>query len=501
MTSSDTSSTPILDDLIENNAVAEKTRFETDIDLFLKTEDERSALKLWLERLTAIEDLSRLDGLTEGLALDIAALDELINEQLKVILHHPKLNKLEASWRGLELLIKACEESKKIKIKVLDITWREITRDIERALEFDQSQLFNKVYSEEFGTPGGEPYGVLIADYEVQHRPTQAHPYDDTQTLHTLSQIAAAAFAPLILGTSPSFFGLENFEKLNVTLNYDQIFQQHEYIKWRAYRDTEDSRFLALVLPRILLREPRRWQNTSYHQLPLDADTDNYLWGNACFAMGAILIREFNSVGWFSHIRGAPRDQLSGGIVTDLPESYFKSDAPNVALRPVTDMIITDQMEKELGELGFIPLCQSYDTPFASFHGNFTTQKPKKMQDPGATINARLSAMLQHLLCASRFAHYIKIMVRDKVGSFFSASDCQTYIHNWLTDYISGNDNLDWDMQSKYPLRDAQVQVFERPDKPGVYSSVIHLKPHYQLDQMVSELKLTTELSALASSK
>lgn len=500
MTSTDSSqsaNTPLLDTI----EVAEKTRFESDIDLFLTTDDDRDAVTLWLERLTAIEDLSLLDDLNEALALDIATLDELINEQLQAILHHPKLNQLEAAWRGLELLIKACEDSKKIKIRVLDITWREITRDIERAIEFDQSQLFNKVYSEEFGTPGGEPYGVLIANYEVQHRPTASHPYDDTATLHTLSQISAASFSPIVLGASPGFFGLENFERLNITLNYEQIFKQHEYIKWRAYRDTEDARFLALTLPRILMREPRRWQNTSYHQFQMDADTDNYLWGNACFAMGAILIREFNNVGWFSHIRGAPRDQLSGGIVTDLPQSYFKSDAPLIALRPITDVIVTDQMEKELGEHGFIPLCHSYDTPFASFHGNFSTQKPKEMQDPGATINARLSAMLQHILCASRFAHYIKIMVRDKVGSFFSAQDCETYIHRWLTDYISGNDNLDWDMQSKYPLRDARVQVIERPDKPGVYSSVIHLRPHYQLDQMVSELRLTTELSTMASAR
>ncbi|MCG8311951.1 MAG: type VI secretion system contractile sheath large subunit [Pseudomonadales bacterium] len=500
MTSSDSpqaSDTPLLD----NIEVAEKTRFETDIDLFLKVDDDQKALALWLHRLTYIEDISRFDSAVDVLAMDIAALDELINDQLHAILHHPKLNKLEAAWRGLELLIDACEDSKKIKVRVLDITWREITRDIERALEFDQSQLFAKVYSEEFGSPGGEPYGVLLGDYEVQHRPTAGHPYDDVATLHTLAQIAAASFAPLVLNASPTFFGLDSFERLNITLNYDQIFQQHEYIKWRSYRDTEDSRFLALTLPRILLREPRRWSNTSYHQFQMDADTDNYLWGNACFAMGAVLIREFNNVGWFSHIRGAPRDHLAGGIVTDLPISYFKSDAPNVALRPVTDVVLTDQMEKELGEFGFIPLCHAYDTPFASFHSNFSTQKPKVMQDPGATINARLSAMLQHILCASRFAHYIKIMVRDKVGSFFTANDCETYIYRWLTDYISGNDNLDWDMQSKYPLRDAQVQVFERPDQPGIYSSVIHLKPHYQLDQMVSELKLTTELSALASSR
>ena len=495
--SSQSSETPLLDAI----EVAEKSRFDTDMDLFLQTEDDHRALTLWLERLTAIEDLSKLEDLNEALALDMAMLDELINEQLKAILHHPRLNQLEAAWRGLHILLKASEDSKKIKVRMLDMTWREVTRDIERAIEFDQSQLFNKIYSEEFGTPGGEPYGVIIANYEVQHRPSAGHPYDDTATLHTLAQIAAASFSPIILGTAPGFFGLDSFERLNITLNYDKIFQQHEYIKWRSYRDTEDSRFLALTLPRILMREPRRWQNTSYGGLQLDADTDNYLWGNACFALGAILIREFHNVGWFSHIRGAPRNQLAGGIVTDLPVSFFKSDAPQVALRPVTDVIITDQMEKELGEHGFIPLCHCYDTPFASFHGNFSTQKPKKYKDPGATINARLSAMLQHILCASRFAHYIKIMVRDKVGSFFSASDCETYIHNWLTDYISGNDGLDWDMQSKYPLRDAYVKVMERPDKPGVYASVIHLQPHYQLDQMVSELKLTTELSTMASGK
>ena len=494
-TDSSHSDTPLLDTL----EVAEKSRFESDLDVFLRENDAKKALKIWFSRLSCLPTLKHVPDPQALLGLDIADLDDLINEQLKVILHHPKLLQLEAAWRGIDLLTKIADESTRVKVKLLDITWKEVTRDIERSLEFDQSNLFQKIYSDEFGTPGGEPYGVIICNYEVQHRPSSGHPFDDMSTLHTLAQIAAAAFSPFILGASPAFFGVNKHEELNATLNYEQIFKQHEYIKWRAYRDTEDSRFLALALPRILMREPRRHELSTFEGISLKPDTDTHLWGNAAFALGIILIREFNNVGWFSHIRGTPRDNIGGGLVVDLPIVSFKTDRPEVALKPITNTIITDELEKVLGDQGFIPLCQCYDTPFAAFHSNYSTQKPKLLDSAAANINARLSAMLQHILCASRFAHYIKVMIRDKVGSFFSAQDCESFLQRWLTDYITGTDGLDWDMQAKYPLRDAKVTVIERPDKPGFYNSIIHLKPHYQLDQMVSELKLTTELAAVAS--
>jgi type VI secretion system protein ImpD len=231
----------------------------------------------------------------------------------------------------------------------------------------------------------------------------------------------------------------------------------------------------------------------------MDRGTDAHCWGNAVFAFGTVLIREFGNTGWFSHIRGTSRNHLGGGLVTDLPRIHFHTDVTGVAAKPITSVIVTDELEKMLVEQGFIPLCQCHDTPLAAFHGNSSTQKPRTYDSTPANINARLSAMIQHILCASRFAHYIKVMIRDKVGSFFSAAECETYLQRWLREYVAGSDGLDWEMQARYPLRDARVTVMERPDKPGFYNSIIHLKPHYQLDQMVSELKLMTELAAVSA--
>ncbi len=497
-TSKTSSETPLLDTI----EVADKSRFETDLDLFLREQNPKRSLALWLTSLSG--NTHPQSQLITTLASDIADLDELITDQINAILHAPKFQAMEARWRGLKLLTDETPHSKKCKVKVLDITWKEICRDQEKALEFDQSQLFQKVYSEEYGTPGGEPYGLIIGDYEVSHKPSRAHPNDDMATMKSLSQIAAASFSPIILGVAPALFGVDQHADLNITLNYEQIFKQDEYIKWRAFRDTEDSRFLGLVLPRILLRAPWRTKSSAFEGISYiedagHADARNYLWGNAAFAFGMIILREYNSVGWFSHIRGTPRNHLGGGLVSQLPVVNFDSDAPNVAQKPVTNTIITDELERELSEHGFIPLCQCYDTPYASFHSNASSQKPKQYQSPTATINAKLSSMLQHILCASRFAHYIKVMVRDKVGSFMSAAECETYLERWLSEYVTGTGGLDWEMQARYPLRDASVSIIERPDKPGCYNSIIHLRPHYQLDQMVSELKLTTELTSAAT--
>lgn len=490
--------TPLLDTI----EVAEKSRYESDLDLFLRERNQKRALTIWLKYLSG--NVHPQSELSTALANDIADIDELITDQLNAILHAPKFQAMEARWRGLKLLVDESIRSKKTKVKLLDITWKEVCRDQEKALEFDQSQLFQKIYSEEFGTAGGEPYGLIVGDYEISHRPSKQHPNDDMATVKSLSQIGAAAFSPIILGAAPALFGVDHHAELNITLNYEEIFKQDEYIKWRAFRDTEDSRFLALTLPRVLLRAPWRTKHSSFEGITFredsgHSDNRNYLWGNAAFAFGFIVMREYNAVGWFSHIRGTPRNQLAGGLVSNLPIVNFESDAPNVAQKPITNTIITDDLEKELGDFGFIPLCQCYDTPYASFHSNYSAQKPKQYQSQSATINAKLSTMLQHILCASRFAHYIKVMVRDKVGSFMSAEECENYLQRWIAEYITGTGGLDWEMQARYPLRDASVSIAERPDKPGHYNSIIHLQPHYQLDQMVSELKLSTELAVGSS--
>ena len=265
-------------------------------------------------------------------------------------------------------------------------------------------------------------------------------------------------------------------------------------------KDKSDSQFIGLTMPHILMRLPYRKTPGSYkgiffHEHSGSEGRENYCWGSAAYAFGAIMIREFANVGWFGHIRGVPRNQIGGGLLTNLPYDMFDSDADDIAVKPVTDIIITDIKERELSDLGLIPLCQCYDLPFAAFYGNQSLRKPARQSSREAEVNARLSAMLQHVLCGARIAHYIKIIIRDKVGSFISAEECEDYLREWLFKYTTGREDLEWEEQARYPLREAAVKVREHPEKPGDYICVIHLRPHYQLDHMVSELELVTELA------
>ena len=472
----------------------------TSIDDFLSELDDKKALTYWLSEFEPSSQITCREDIIHALHRSIADIDELINEQLNAIIHNEKFQKLEASWRGLWFLVLQVESAHNIKIKVLDASWADVTKDIARALEFDHSQLFHKIYSEEYGTPGGEPYGVLVGDYEISHRVSDKHPHDDIATLEGLAQIAAASFSPFIASASSELFGLDEFSTLGQPLNLQAIFAQQEYIKWRALRDKADSRFVGLILPRILMRLPYRTTKGSYNGLyfrenSATAGNENYLWGNAAYAFAGILIREFTNVGWFGHIRGVPRNQVGGGLIATLPVDYFDTDADGIVNKPVADVVITDRLEREISDLGLIPLCQCYGTPFAAFYNNQSVQMPKRQDSKEANVNAKLSSMLQHVLCGSRVAHYIKVMIRDKIGSFITAAECEDFLQKWLHQYTTGREDLEWEEQARYPLREAAVRVQEHPDKPGIFLCVIHLKPHYQLDQMVSELELVTELA------
>lgn len=470
------------------------------LDGFLAEEDYINALVYWLEEHEVTSQLKTVNSITHVINRRISEIDDLINEQLNVIIHNCKFQKLEASWRGLWYLAVQAEGALNIKIKVLDVSWKEVVKDIARSLEFDQSQLFQKVYSEEYGTPGGEPYGVLIGDYEISHRISKKHQYDDIATLEGMAQVAASSFAPFIAGASYELFGLDSFSSLSTPINLRTVFAQKEYVKWNSLREKIDSRFLGLTVPRILMRLPYRtkpgtYKGVYFYEKSASSEHENYLWGNASYGFAAILIREYANVGWFGHIRGVPRNHIAGGLLTNLPVDSFETDAEHVAHKPVTDVIITDTKEREISDLGLIPLCQCYDMPFAAFYNNQSVQMPKAHDSKEANINAKLSGMLQHVLCGSRIAHYIKVMIRDKVGSFVTANDCEDFLRDWLFKYTTGRDDLEWEEQARYPLKEAAVQVKEHPAKPGSYVCVIHLKPHYQLDQMVSELELVTELA------
>lgn len=428
----------------------------------------------------------------------IARIDELVSRQLNAILHHPRFQGLEASWRGLRYLVEEAEEDESIKVKVLNASWKELARDAERAVEFDQSQLFRKVY-DELDAPGGEPFGVLIGDYQLRHRPASDHPTDDLETLASVSQVAAAAFAPFIAGAEPAFLGLTGFSQLERPLDLGGILDQTEYIKWRSLRDAEDSRFIGLTLPRVLMRLPwpddgSRPDGFRFREEVEGPDRSAYLWGNAAYAFGAVVVRAFIDSGWLAEIRGAKRGEEGGGLVTGLPVHCFSTDRSGVALRSSTEVMVGDHQEKELGELGFIPLCHLKDTVYCAFYGNQSVQKPRVYAELAPTMNARISSMLQYMLCVSRFAHYLKVRMRNKVGSFTEASAIEDDLNHWVHDYVAPDSDASQEVKARYPLREAHIEVREREGKPGNFRCVMRLVPHYQLDAVSATVELKTEL-------
>ncbi|MDX1811648.1 MAG: type VI secretion system contractile sheath large subunit, partial [Gammaproteobacteria bacterium] len=430
----------------------------------------------------------------------IARIDQKLNRQLNAILHHPKLQQLEASWRGLQYLTFQADEEENIKIRFLDVNWVTLDKDMDRAIEFDQSALFRKIYNNEFGTAGGEPFGVLLGDYYVTHRPSADHRTDDLLALQEISQVSAAAFAPFIASADPKLFGVDDFAGLGLPVNYEAVFSQAEYRKWNAFRETDDSRFVGLTLPRVLMRKPYEYDSFRSDRFNFSEDVSSpdgqhYLWGNAVYAFGAVLMQSFASNAWFTNIRGSNAGVGGGGIVSDLNVPSFKTDKEGVALKYATDVLVTDLSEKTLSELGFIPLCHSKDTEYAVFYSNQSVQGATSYSDEAAEINAKISGMLQYIMCVSRFAHYIKVIGREKIGSFFSASECEDYLYKWLLSYSTASTSGTEEHLAKYPLSEAKVEVNEIIGKPGAYSCTIHLKPHMQLDEMVSAVKLVTELS------
>lgn len=469
------------------------------LDAFLASDDLNHGLSAWFG--PAWNDL-RGDphAIRAAIDRDIAEIDELMTEQVNAILHDARFQRMEASWRGLRFLVEQCGDQDDNHIRVLTASWAEVCRDFERAVEFDQSALFQKIYSEEFGMPGGKPYGALLCDYAVVHRPLKGRNTDDIAALRGLSQVAAAAFAPAIVGADPAFFGLETFRELSMPQDLGSVFRQAEYQRWRRFRETEDARFLGLALPRVLMREPHGDDGFARHGFRYREDTDGltlsqHCWGNAVYAYGSVLIRAHQQSGWFADIRGTRHDAPGGGRVEGLPVPDFATDAPGKAPKFAVEVALSASLEKELDDLGFLPVGRCKDTPYLVFHGNQSVQHTPDFDNPAAAANARLSAMLRYMLCVARFAHYVKVQVRDRVGSYTTAEGCETTLQNWLLSYCLGNDDASIDLKARYPLREASVQVRDAPGKPGTYACTIHLKPHFQLDQVFSSFKLVTELN------
>lgn len=466
---------------------------------FLRETDIARALVDWFGADSPVLRLPA-DRICALLDRDIAEIDDLLTRQVNVILHHRRFQQIESSWRGVAFLVEQADGIEDAVIRILNATWPELCRDFERAIEFDQSTLFNRVYNEEFGMPGGLPYGVLICDYAVTHRPTRERPTDDVSCLQSLSQVAAAAFAPVIIGADPALFGLETFREMGLPVDMKAAFRQDEYIRWQKLQASEDARFLGVVVPRVLMRAPYSDvpENRFGFRYREDEDglrLEDHCWGNAVYAFGSVVLRAYGQYGWFADIRGAQRDVLGGGLVDGLPVPEFATDSSGVAIKFPGEVAISDRLEKDLDDLGFVPLNRCKDTPYLVFYGNQSVQKSAQYDSVMATANARLSSMLRYMFCIARFAHYLKVQVRDRIGSFITPEKCETDLQRWLHGFCIGNDDASIQQKARYPLREANVTVKESPGKPGTFLCIIQLRPHFQLDQVFSSFKLVTELA------
>ena len=470
------------------------------LDRFLGAETSGEALAIWLGWPPGKPRDVEIGNVARMLNRQVAELDALLNRQVNAIIHHPAFQKLESSWRGLAYLIGQADEDEHIKVRVLNVSWKELARDAERAIEFDQSQLFRKIYEEEFGTAGGEPFGVLLGDYEIHPWPSAEHPVDDLATLEAVSHVAAAAFAPFVAAIHPSLLGLNQFAGLEQPMDLGRTMGQKEFLKWRKFREQEDSRFVGLTMPRVLMRLPyadddSRMDGFRFEEKVAQPDLGNYLWGNAAYAFGTVLMRAYAASGWLADIRGVEEGKDSGGLVNGLAVHSFSTDKQGIAPKCSTDVIVTDRQEIELSQLGFIPLCHCKDTEYSAFHASLSAQKPKEYDDTVASTNARMSAMLQYTLCVSRFAHYLKVAARDKIGAFTEAEEVEDFLYRWLQNYVTSDSQANADVKARFPLREASVSVREHPGKAGGYVCVAHLWPHLELDDLAAALRVRTELT------
>ncbi|WP_444993976.1 type VI secretion system contractile sheath large subunit [Aliikangiella sp. IMCC44359] len=435
-------------------------------------------------------------NLTVTINAAINAIDETLSKQVSAIMHNEKFQKLEGSWRGLHHLISNSETGSGLKIRMMNISKKELSKDLSKAVEFDQSQTFKKIYESEFGIAGGEPYGALIGDYEFSSHP------DDIDLLSNMSNIAAAGFCPFISATAPQMFGFDTFTELSKPRDLEKIFDTPEYIKWRSFRESEDSRFVTLTMPRVLARLPygastKPVEAFNYEEASLNengqhlaSEHDSYCWMNAAYTMGATLTKAFSEYSWCTSIRGAE----GGGKVEGLPSHVFMSDDGDTDQKCPTEIGITDRREAELSKLGFLPVCHYKNTDYAVFFGAQTTQKPKVYDDPEATANAAISARLPYIMATSRIAHFLKVMARDKVGSFMEADEAERWLNKWIQKYVNATPGASAEMKARYPLADAKVEVKEVPGQPGVYNAVAYLRPWLQMEELTASLRLVANI-------
>lgn len=425
----------------------------------------------------------------------IAEIDRKLSQQINVILHNEEFQKLEGAWRGLHYLVNNTETDEMLKIRFMPISKKELGRTLKRhkGTAWDQSPIFKRVYEEEYGQFGGEPIGCIVGDYHFDHSPP------DVELLGEMAKISAAAHCPFISGADPSLMQMDSWQELSNPRDLSKIFTNTEYAAWRSLRETDDSRYLGLTLPRFLARLPYGARTNPVDEFDFEEDTEganhnNYTWANSAYAMAANINRSFKEYGWCTSIRGVE----SGGAVEGLPTHTFPTDDGGVDMKCPTEIAISDRREAELAKNGFMPLVHRKNSDFAAFIGAQSLQKPAEYDDPDATANARLSARLPYLFACCRFAHYLKCIVRDKVGSFTSRIEMEDWLNTWIMNYVDGDPaNSSQETKARKPLAAAEVQVAEIEDNPGYYAAKFFLRPHYQLEGLTVSLRLVSKLPSL----
>jgi type VI secretion system protein ImpC len=441
----------------------------------------------------ALSDTALLNGdVVQSIEALIAAIDRKLGAQLDKILHHPDFQKLEGAWRGLQYMVSNTETDETLKIRVMNVSKKELGKMFSKfkGVAWDQSPLFKAIYEQEFGQLGGHPYGALVGDYEFDHSPP------DVEILKGMSQVAAAAHAPFVSAPKPTLFQMESWQELSNPRDLTKIFQAPEYAAWRSFRQSEDSKYIGLAMPRFLSRLPygaktNPCDGMAYEETCENGSHEHYTWANSAYAMAVNITRSFKLYGWCTSIRGVE----SGGAVPNLPMHAFATDDGGVDVKCPTEIAISDRREGELAKAGLMPLVHRKNTDFAAFIGAQSVHQPAEYDDPAATANANLGARLPYIFATSRFAHYLKCIVRDKVGGFTSAASMQRFLQNWILNYVDGDPEGSSDVvKATHPLAAAEVVVTENKSNPGYYNAQFFLRPHYQLEGLSLSLRLVSEL-------
>ncbi|CAE6835090.1 hypothetical protein R75465_06449 [Paraburkholderia aspalathi] len=487
-----------LTQVVEATLTDERFSALLDAEVKPKTEQARDAVQRAVRTLAhqALENTATLSSdAYDAIAQLIGEIDTKLGEQINQILHHPEFQQLEGAWRGLHYLVNHTETDELLKIRVLPASKRELARMLKRhkGIAWDQSPLFKKVYEDEYGQLGGEPFGCLIGDYHFDHSPP------DVEMLGELAKISAAAHAPFIGGVSPALMQMESWQQLSDPRDLTKIFQNTEYAAWRSLRESEDARYLGLAMPRFLARLPYGARTDPVDEFDFEEQTDGarhdlYTWANAAYAMAANINRSFKLYGWCSSIRGVE----SGGIVENLPCHTFPTDDGGVDMKCPTEIAISDRREAELAKNGLMPLVHRKNSDVAAFIGAQSLLNSAEYHDPDASANARLSGRLPYLFACCRFAHYLKCIVRDKIGSFHERSDMERWMNDWIMNYVDGDPvNSSQQTKASKPLAAAQVVVEDVEDNPGYYAAKFFLRPHYQLEGLTVSLRLVAKLPSV----